>query len=203
MTDDATDPDEESADPASSVGDAPASGSTPDAVATDDVTDDEGRSIDEESSIDGTDAVDEDRSIEGTQAAPTRDRDRTRDRADDPAVLREELERLRDELASLEDDIDRRTVRRESLEGDLRTYVRRRVRRSHARGWGPYLVLLYGTAMTIGAFYFLEGGWAVLAMFVVWTSTLGVYLLMVLFGAAFSLLEVPGRLRDRVTEWRS
>lgn len=128
---------------------------------------------------------------------------RTRDRADDPAALREEIERLRDRIDEVESGVRQRTVRRDELEGDVRRYVRRRVRRGHAHGWGPYLVLLYGTAMTIGAFYFLSGGWAVLAMFVVWTSTLGVYLLMVLFGVGLSLVGVPGRLRDRIGDWRS
>ncbi|WP_290809846.1 YihY/virulence factor BrkB family protein [Halovivax sp.] len=129
--------------------------------------------------------------------------DRTRDRADDPAALREEIERLRDEVAALEDGVERRTVRREELEGDLERYVRRRVRRGKARGWGPYLVLLYGTAMTVAAYYFLSGGWAVLAMVVVWTSTLGVYLLMVLFGTAISIVGLPGRLRDAIGDRRS
>ncbi|WP_049921536.1 YihY/virulence factor BrkB family protein [Halopiger djelfimassiliensis] len=128
---------------------------------------------------------------------------RTRDRADDPEALREEIERLRDRVEGFEENVERRTVEKESLESELKRYVRRRVRRSHAHGWGPYLVLLYGTAMTIAAFYFLTDGWAILAMFVVWTSTLGVYLLMVLFGAGLSLLGVPGRLRDRISDWRS
>ncbi|MHC3436690.1 YihY/virulence factor BrkB family protein [Natrialbaceae archaeon A-gly3] len=128
---------------------------------------------------------------------------RTRDRADDPEALREEIARLRDQLEAVEEHVERRTVRKESLEGELKRYVRRRVRRGHARGWGPYLVLGYGTAMTIAAFYFLSGIWAILAMFVVWTSTIGVFLLMVIFGAGLSLLDVPGRLRDRVGEWRS
>lgn len=135
---------------------------------------------------------------EGTAASA-----RTRDRADDPEALREEIARLRDELEAVEEHVERRTVRKESLEGELKRYVRRRVRRGHARGWGPYLVLLYGTAMTIAAFYFLAGIWAILAMFVVWTSTIGVFLLMVIFGAGLSLLDVPGRLRDRAGEWRS
>jgi len=128
---------------------------------------------------------------------------RTSDRADDSAALREEIERLRDELAAVEEDVDSRTVRRESLEADLRRYVRRRIRRGHARGWGPYLVLAYGTVMTVAAFYFLAGGWAILAMFVVWTSVIGVFFLMVLFGLGLSVLDVPGRLRDRIGEWRS
>lgn len=128
---------------------------------------------------------------------------RTRDRSDDPEVLREEIERLRDRVDSFESEVDSRTVRKVSLEAELKRYVRRRMRRGHARDWGPYLVLLYGTVMTIAAFYFLTGIWAILAMFVVWTSTLGVYVIMVLLGAGFSLLGVPGRVRDRVGEWRS
>ncbi|MFA9504716.1 YhjD/YihY/BrkB family envelope integrity protein [Natrinema sp. H-ect1] len=127
---------------------------------------------------------------------------RTRDRADDPAALREEIERLRDRVDDFESDVEERTVRKESLESELKRYVRRRVRRGHARDWGPYLVLLYGTAMSIGAFYFLNGGWAILAMLVVWTSTLGLYVLMVLIGFGISLLGLPGRLRDAVGDRR-
>lgn len=128
---------------------------------------------------------------------------RTGDRSDDPAALREEIERLRDRIDSFESDVERRTVKRDDLESDVRRYVRRRVRRGHARGWGPYLVLLYGTAMSIAAFYFLSGGWAVLAMFVVWTSTLGVYVLMVLFGLGLTIAGLPGRARDALGDWRS
>ncbi|RQG86985.1 YihY family inner membrane protein [Natrarchaeobius halalkaliphilus] len=128
---------------------------------------------------------------------------RTRDRSDDPEALREEIERLRDRIDSFEDNVERRTVEKESLEGELKRYVRRRIRRGHVRDWGPYVVLLYGTAMAIAAFYFLEGIWAILAMFVVWTSTLGVYVLMVLFGAGLSVLDVPGRIRDFVGNRRS
>ncbi|WP_226480086.1 YihY/virulence factor BrkB family protein [Natrinema amylolyticum] len=128
---------------------------------------------------------------------------RTRDRSSDAEVLREEIERLRDRVDDFEADVEDRTVRKESLEGELKRYVRRRVRRGHAQDWGPYLVLLYGTAMSIAAFYFLEGVWAVLAMLVVWTSTLGVYVLMVLFGFGISLLGIPGRIRNLVGERRS
>jgi membrane protein len=138
-----------------------------------------------------------------TERAGTRSSARTRDRADDPDALREEIERLRDRIDEFEEGVERRTVQKSSLESELKRYVRRRVRRSHAHGWGPYLVLLYGTAMAIAAFYFLTGGWAILAMFVVWTSTLGVYVLMVLFGAGLSLLGAPGKLRDRIGDWRS
>ncbi|WP_265108509.1 YihY/virulence factor BrkB family protein [Halosolutus halophilus] len=128
---------------------------------------------------------------------------RTRDRSADPEALREEIERLRDRIDDFETDVEDRTVKKESIESELKRYVRRRVRRGHAHGWGPYIVLLYGTAMAIAAFYFLSGGWAILAMFVVWTSTLGVYVLMVLFGFGLSLLGAPGRLRDRIGDWRS
>ncbi|WP_240451985.1 YihY/virulence factor BrkB family protein [Halostella salina] len=123
--------------------------------------------------------------------------------ADDGEDLEAEVERLREELAAFEDDIEDRTVHREEIEHDLKRYVRRRVRRGHARGWGPYLVLLYGTAMTIGAFYLLSGGWAILAMLVVWLSTLGLYVLMMLVGAGLSVLGLPGRLRNAVGDWRS
>ncbi|NHN41936.1 YihY/virulence factor BrkB family protein [Halorubellus sp. JP-L1] len=123
----------------------------------------------------------------------------------DAAALREEIEELRAELESFEDDVESRTLHRDDVEGDLKRYVRRRVRRGKARGWGPYLVLLYGTAMTLGAFYtpYLSGGWAIFAMVVIWLSTLGLYVLMVLAGIGFNLLSVPGRLRDVVGDWRS
>ena len=117
--------------------------------------------------------------------------------------LEAEIERLREEIESFEDEVEDRTVHRDDIESDLKRYVRKRVRRGHARGWGPYLVLLYGTAMTIGAFYLLQGGWAILAMIVVWLSTLGLYTLMVLVGAGLSLLEAPGRVRDAIGSWRS
>ena len=123
----------------------------------------------------------------------------TRDRPDDPSEeqLREELERLHEELDRVEEHIEDRTVHREEIESDLRRYVRRRVRRGKARGWGPYLVLLYGTAMTLGAFFFLRGVWAILAMLVVWLSTLGLYALMLIVGTTVTVAGLPGRLRDR------
>ena len=127
---------------------------------------------------------------------PQDDGARTEDTATD-------IEELRAEIDRLEAEIDDRTVHREDVEGDLRRYVRRRVRRGHARGWGPYLVLLYGTVMTLGAFYFLGGGWAVLAMLVIWLSTLGLYALMVLVGLTFKLVGTPRRLFDRIRDWRS
>ena len=124
----------------------------------------------------------------------------TRDRPDDDASaeeLREEIEQLYDELDRFEDRIDERTVHREEIERDLKRYVRARIRRGKARGWGPYLVLLYGTAMTLGAFYLLPGGWAVLAMLVIWLSTLGLYALMLVVGTTLTVAGLPGRLKDR------
>ncbi len=124
----------------------------------------------------------------------------TEDRIDgdvSDAELHEELERLYDELDRFEERIDERTVHRETIERDLRRYVRTQVRRGKATGWGPYLVLLYGTAMTLGAFFFLGGGWAILAMVVIWLSTLGLYALMLVVGTSVSAVRLPGRLRDR------
>lgn len=125
------------------------------------------------------------------------------DRLDDDASdaeLREELERLYDELDRFEERIDDRTVHREEIESDLKRYVRRRVRRGKATGWGPYLVLLYGTAMTLGAFVSLSSGWAVLAMLVIWLSTLGLYALMLLVGTTVTVAGLPGRLKDRFSD---
>jgi len=124
------------------------------------------------------------------------------DVAENAANNAETLDDLDTDLAELEEYVEERTRNREDLEDDLRRYVRRRVRRGHARGWGPYLVLLYGTAMTLGAFYFLNGVWAILAMLVLWLSTLGLYALMLIVGAGIGLLSMPGRLRDAVGSLR-
>jgi YihY family inner membrane protein len=117
-------------------------------------------------------------------------------------ALEAELAELRSEMEAFEEGIEDRTVHRDELEGDLKRYVRSRVRRGHARGWGPYLVLLYGTAMTLGAFYFLGGGWAILAMLVIWLSTLGLYVLMLLVGVTFTIAGSPRKLIDRVRNLR-
>jgi hypothetical protein len=114
----------------------------------------------------------------------------------------EELEALREEFESFRDDVEDRTLHRDDVEGDLRRYVRRRMRRGHARGWGPYVVLLYGTLMTLGAFYYLQGLWAVLAMVVIWLSTLGLYVVMTVVGVTFRVTSLPSRLLDRVRDWR-
>ncbi len=115
--------------------------------------------------------------------------------APDVAELGAEVEALRAEL-------DAKTVHKSELEADLKQYVRQRLRRGKARGWGPYLVLLYGTLMTVGAFHYLDGGWSILAMLVVWLSTLGLYVLMVLFGLSINAVGLPGRIADRVRSWR-
>ncbi|MFC7132238.1 MULTISPECIES: YihY/virulence factor BrkB family protein [Salinibaculum] len=113
-----------------------------------------------------------------------------------------DLAELREELDRFEEEIEERTVHRDELESDLKQYVRRRLRRGKARGWGPYLVLLYGTAMTLGAFYFLDGVWAILAMIVVWLSTLGLYVLMLMVGVTLNVADVPGRLLDTLRNLR-
>lgn len=128
--------------------------------------------------------------------------DRPADPAPDIGRVYRELRQLREDLDEFEDDVETRTVRRALIEEELKRYVRWRQRRGHARGWGPYLVLLYGTAMTLGAFYFLEGLWAIAAMVVLWLSTLGLYTLMILVGFGVYLLSVPGRTRERISNWR-
>lgn len=120
--------------------------------------------------------------------------------APDVAELHEEVADLRADLEAFEDDVDRRTVDRPRLETELKAYVRRRLRRGHARGWGPYLVLLYGTVLTLGAFYFLEGIYAIAAMVILGLSTLGLYTLFVIVGIGFNALEAPGKAIDYVRD---
>ncbi|MXR41716.1 hypothetical protein GRX01_10245 [Halobaculum sp. WSA2] len=118
--------------------------------------------------------------------------------APDIGELDERVAELRADL----DAIDDRTVEKPALEAELKRYVRRRMRRGHARGWGPYLVLLYGTVMTLGAFYFLREWVAIAAMLVVFLSTLGLYTLFLLVGVGLNLVEVPGRALDVVRDRR-
>jgi YihY family inner membrane protein len=121
--------------------------------------------------------------------------------APDVTELADDVEELRAELERFETDVDRRTVDRPQLEADLKAYVRSRMRRGKARGWGPYLILLYGTAMSLGAFYWLSGWVAIAAMLVAFTSSLGIYVIFVLFGgiigAATTAAGVADRLRSR------
>ncbi|MFB6137693.1 MAG: YihY/virulence factor BrkB family protein [Halobacteriaceae archaeon] len=123
-------------------------------------------------------------------------------RAPSAAELGAEVDELAEEVDALRERLEERTVHRAELESDLRRYVRARLRRGHARGWGPYLVLLYGTAMTVAAFHFLSGGWAVAAMLVVWLSTLGLYALMLVVGVGLRAAEVPMRAYDWLAERR-
>jgi hypothetical protein len=51
--------------------------------------------------------------------------------------------------------------------------------------------------MTLGAFYYLQAIWAILAMGVVWLSTLGLYVMMVQAGIGFGAAGLPRRLLDR------
>ncbi|WP_233274666.1 YihY/virulence factor BrkB family protein [Haladaptatus cibarius] len=129
--------------------------------------------------------------------------DDTEQSAPDILELHGDVERLQSEFEEFEQDVDERTVQKPELKSELKRYVRRRMRRGHARGWGPYLVLLYGTVMTLGAFRWLESGWAIAAMLVIWLSTLGLYTLMVLVGFGVSAVGVPGRVGGRIRDWRS
>jgi membrane protein len=120
-------------------------------------------------------------------------------------TLQREIERLRAELDAFELEVDERVVDREDLESELESYVRSQVRSGKARGWGPYLVLLYGTIMTLAIALgdALTGGWAVLAIAVIFLSTLGLYAIMVVVGLGLNALSIPGRLRRAVQSRRS
>lgn len=120
-----------------------------------------------------------------------------------PETRAAEIQELRDELDAFKASVEDRTLHRDEIEADLKQYVQRRLRRGHARGWGPYLVLLYGTVMTLGAFYYLTGGWAVLAMIVIWLSTLGLYVVMVLAGIGINTLSLPSKALSILRNWRS
>ncbi len=124
--------------------------------------------------------------------------------APDIEQLDRRIEELRADLDAFESDVQSRTVERPDVESEMRRYVRGRLRRGKARGWGPYLVLLYGTAATIAAFYLLDDDLlAVAAMVVIYLSTLGLYALFVVFGVGLNALGVPGRLVDWIRDRRS
>ncbi len=116
--------------------------------------------------------------------------------APDVAALQAEVRRLRAEFDEFEDDVERRTVDKPAVESELKRYVRSRMRRGHARGWGPYLVLLYGTVLILGAFSFLDGLYAIAAMLILGLSTLGLYTLFIIVGIGLNLLETPGKALD-------
>ena len=129
---------------------------------------------------------------ESDGAADGGDEERPRG-APDVAALREELSELRAEFDEFEDDVEQRTVDKPAVEAELKRYVRSRMRRGHARGWGPYLVLLYGTVLTLGAFSLLDGLYAIAAMVILGLSTLGLYTLFIIVGIGLNLLETPGK----------
>ncbi len=118
--------------------------------------------------------------------------------APDVAELAEEVDELRSELDGFEDDVQQRTVDKPQLEEDLKAYVRARMRQGKARGWGPYLILLYGVALSLGAFYWLSDWAAVAAMLVAFTSTLGLYVLFVLFGGVIGAARTAGGIAERL-----
>lgn len=108
--------------------------------------------------------------------------------------LEERIAELQADLAAFEEDVDERTVQKPELERELKRYVRSKVRRSKARGWGPYLVLLYGVVLTLAAFFtFSDDLIAFVAMLVIFLSTLGLYVLFVMFGTALSVTGLPGK----------
>ena len=116
--------------------------------------------------------------------------------------LASELADLQEEVEGLESRVADRTVHRDDIEAELRRYVRARQRRGHATGWGPYLVLLYGVVMTLGAFYYLGGIWAILAMIVVWLSTLGLYVVMAALSTGISVTRRVAALRGLIGRFR-
>ncbi|RDZ54244.1 hypothetical protein C5C07_01540 [Haloferax sp. Atlit-4N] len=123
--------------------------------------------------------------------------------APDIEELESQVEELRADLDAFEDDVTDRTVEKPKLEAELKRYVRRRMRRGKARGWGPYLVLGYGVVLTLGAFYYLQSDLiAVVAMLIIFLSTLGLYVLFVMFGIGLNALGLPGRAVDAVRERR-
>lgn len=118
--------------------------------------------------------------------------------APDLADLAEGLEELRGSVEQLDD----RTVEKPALETELKRYVRQQTKRRRARGWGPYLVLLYGTVMVVAAFRFLQGWFAIGAMLIAFLSTLGLYTLFVLVGLGLNALGLPRRAVDAVRRRR-
>lgn len=132
----------------------------------------------------------------GTNAAETSDGTEPAG-APDITELQQEVDRLRSKLEEFESDVESRTVDKPELESELKRYVRKRMRRGHARGWGPYLVLLYGTALTLGAFYWLDGLYAIAAMVILGLSTLGLYVLFIMVGIGLNAAGIPFRALDR------
>ena len=142
---------------------------------------------------------------------PKRERtraDQSVDHADVVAIaeavdaLGDDVDDLDEDLAAIEERLEEKTVHRDEIRAELRRYVRKRQRRGHATGWGPYLVLLYGTVMTVAAFYYLGDLWAMFAMFVIWLSTLGLYVFMLVLGAFLGVGRRVAGLRDLAGKFR-
>ncbi|MFC6826875.1 YihY/virulence factor BrkB family protein [Halopelagius fulvigenes] len=151
---------------------------------------------------DRTMSVDDDERADATEGESQADVDPRG--APDIEQLERRIEELRADLDGFEDDVDARTVEKPELESELKRYVRSRMRRSKARGWGPYLVLLYGTVTTIAAFAFLQDDLlSVAAMLIIYLSTLGLYVLFVIFGVGLNAVGFPGRLVDWVRDKRA
>jgi YihY family inner membrane protein len=133
------------------------------------------------------------------------DHDRVEPRgAPDIGEIDDRVDELRAEFDAFESDVRDRTVEKPTVESDLKRYVRSKMRRGHARGWGPYLVLLYGTVMTLGAFYLFQSDWlAILAMLIIFLSTLGLYVVFVVVGLGLNLLDVPGKAIDMARDRRN
>ncbi|WP_224333126.1 YhjD/YihY/BrkB family envelope integrity protein [Haloprofundus halobius] len=134
-----------------------------------------------------------------------RDEDVEPSGAPDISELSRQVAELQAELDAFESDVNERTVERPKLEAELKRYVRGQMRRGKARGWGPYLVLLYGTVLTLGAFFYLGEAplIAVLAMLIIFLSTLGLYVIFVVVGVGLNALGVPSRAADWVRKRRS
>lgn len=151
---------------------------------------------------DRTMSVDDDERAETTEGDSQADVDPRG--APDIEQLEREIEELRADLEEFEDGVDARTVKKPELESELKRYVRSRLRRGKARGWGPYLVLFYGTVTTIAAFAFLQDDLlSVAAMLIIYLSTLGLYVLFVIFGVGLNAVGFPGRLVDWVRDRRA
>jgi hypothetical protein len=124
--------------------------------------------------------------------------------APDIGEIDDRVAELRSEFDAFEADVRERTVDKPSVEAELKGYVRSRMRRGHARGWGPYLVLLFGTVMTLGAFYYLQSDLiAILAMLIIFLATLGLYVVFVVVGVGLNLLGVPGKAIDMARDRRN
>ena len=124
--------------------------------------------------------------------------------APDIGEVDDRVAELRADLDAFEADVRERTVDKPSVESELKRYVRSKTRRGHARGWGPYLVLLYGTALTLGAFYLFQSDWlAIAAMLIIFLSTLGLYVVFVVVGIGLNLLDVPSKAIDMARDRRN